>query len=350
MHRPHLPTASQRAGNILVLVIGFTIFSLILCCARALAQSPCDSCASAGALMDRWGVTGPATAAIQLRGGGRVVVDRVRRIMRETNIRDGRPVQCLRVWHGEGGSCRDTVVVNTGSLSLHRETGGAGRADVPILQASEYACDELLAMTGPIIGVGVVLIQPGNDPYRLEFGSDGVVIGAYASLGVSVSRDVEISLNGQAYSIEGNVRIPVFARARWMAFGAPETRSEFHYVPTACRFMAPGERGTRPSRTVCNPIDIAGVGDSTVYVAEERWSQPRPFVPYLYAEAGLVLNGSAFETAGVGPYFNDDPITQYLAGFGIGMPLGRVFNVGLGYRYIRENINAFMLTVGAEFR
>jgi hypothetical protein len=137
------------------------------------------------------------------------------------------------------------------------------------------------------------------------------------------------------------------------------------YIPGNCQFMAPGD--TAPDVPDVSMLPAIGATDSTVYCVESRHSVPQAFSPFVYGEAGFVLNGP-FDGAGPLPSLNGADYGQYVAGAGIGLPIAGYVIASVGYRYLRLNnrtpceacsgrfivntntINAVIITLGVQFR
>jgi hypothetical protein len=327
-------------------------------------------------LLAEWEPDRESVAPIQLRSeDGRVLVDRVQRITRETIVYDGHPVQCLRVWYGEGERCRDTVVLNRSALTLHRDADESKSIDLPILPAQEFLCDDLLQINGVFVGIGLTAIYLGPEPvgsfsdmedrrrghifdreayetWRAQ--AANLAVGGRFFLGVRGPFKVEATLGFELYSANEAVGIPLLAGIRWFPFGELRISSKYHYAPNACQFMTSGDKAARPPKSACRPGDALSEKDSTVYVVEERWASRPEFVPFLYAEAGVVFEGPGSSMSarpslfGRPTLFNTDESVPYMVGIGVGLPIVGPLTLGLGYRHVGEKANTVMFSATAE--
>jgi len=349
MIRSLSPVMHRIVHSLIVIALG-----LLSTCMAARAQgvSSCDSCMTLREIVGEWGHAGASGASFELRGErGGLLVERVRRITRETIHQGDRPRQGLHVWYGAGDRCRDTIIAANEALLLRQ-----GSVAIPILPAREFVCDELLSTNTLFVGGGALLTHAGAEIEEPEIGSgkeggfDQLIPGLHLLAGGPVMKDVEIALGGEVFRMHGRIRIPVFAHLRWRPFGGMRTESTLHYVPSACQFMGPGDKGLEPPRSLCAPAGASGAGDSTVYVVEERRPVPIPFSPFLYGEGGFILNGGGYVAIEQGPSLNNRVPVRNIIGAGVGIPIIYPVVITLGYRYSSLNAGAMVLTLTAEFR
>lgn len=334
-------------------ILTLLALALLSMLTEARAQSSaCDSCMSLREILAEWNHPEGAGKIFELRSGsGRALVDRVRRITRVTIFDGDRPRQGLHVWYGAGDRCRDTIIVASEQLLLR-----GGSIEIPILPAREFVCDDLLSTNTLFIGGGVLVTHAGADVEEPEIGSgeeggfDQAVAGFRLYAGGPVGRDIELVLAGEVFTMHGRIRIPVSGQIRWRPFGGLRTESALHFVPSACQFMAPGDKGLEPPKRACSPAPSSTPGDSTVYVVEERTPVPIPFTPYFYGEGGFILNAGGFVAIEQGPSLNNRMPVRNLVGAGVGMPIISPLVITLGYRYSTLNSHAILFTLAAEFR
>jgi len=306
--------------------------------------SPCDSCATVKQLLGKWGKQAEASASFQLLDeDGAVLVENMQRVTRGTVRIGAHPRQALRLFHDDGGRCRDTIILIDRPFTLHRPSErGSERVNIPILPAREFLCESLRSPNSIYIGGGVGMLWGIDDE---EHERDRILPTYRLNFGGTIGREVELALSAEFISTSRQAAIPFFLTLRWSPFGGKKVESALHYVPSACQFTGPDDDARQPPKSVCASVDGAVRSDHSVYVVEERWSVPVPFTPFVYAEAGLILNGDALVGRSLyGTHSVDD-----LKGGGVGATLIKPLVVALGYRHSTLSSHTLILWLGAEF-
>ncbi|HVZ39457.1 MAG TPA: hypothetical protein VHI13_09280 [Candidatus Kapabacteria bacterium] len=331
------------------------VLGLVLACgsaANAQRTGPCDSCASLSWFLDGWVHRPLSDTTFYLESAGQgTLVRGVRRLQRTTVTTFGRPQQAVHVWYDSAGACRDTVVAIAEPLALRR--GGVGGSYEPVsiavLPAREFYCGDPPAGEGMLLSVGAIGGYAGSDTSSRAIGFRSVYGGARVLAGLTVATDVRAALGLEALSEGGRLRIPLLAHVRWYPFGGTRTERYFRYAPSDCQFGRPGDPPAAPQDPRCEAASGTGTRlDSSVYFVQDTRRVRRGFRPFLYGEAGLVLNGR-FDGAGSTPSLNPSDYGQVLAGAGIGVPLFGPVVLSVGYRYMRLNLRTPCETCTGQF-
>lgn len=325
----------QRSQSTLLLLLAFMCSSV-----PAVAQeiSHCDTCATVHSILGRWKVKRLADTSIQVVNRDEQVLFRnVRSLQRATMYLYGRPHQGLRVRYMLGDTCRDSVIFFNGPLTLRRDVISVdARIDIPLLPACEYYCGEPPKPSEWFLGIHGVGAYTGMDTSHRMTGSNQLLFGGRAVVGIALPIDFDLALGVEAFSERGRLRLPAFGHVRWYPFGSEKTESYFKYVPDECRFGGSSDTATAPSEAWCIRADKSSECDPTSYFVEDLRRIVPWLQPFLFGEGGLVLNGK-FEGAGVKPSLNSQEYGQYFGGAGVGLRMFGAFVLSAGYRYMRLN-------------
>jgi hypothetical protein len=275
----------------------------------------------------------------------------VKRIITE---KFGLSVQGLSAHFLNNGICTDTVLI----LSDVRELriGGlgpnGGTLATPVFPAREfYYLKPAIKAPNSFLEITPFLLYAGSDEsarnigFDMGYGAEAIV----SPFGSLLGEQWNLALQGALLMENGRMRFPVGGQIRFTFLGAATEINAAEIIPGPCKFRL---RDTT-DKTVFRFEPAADVPfspeyeeltttekrDSTVFFGRKKIMQRDKFRPFLFAEGGLILNGT-FDGAGRNPSVNPDDYGQFYAGIGLGMPLpfAEFITVSLAYRYMRLNL------------
>lgn len=183
--------------------------------------------------------------------------------------------------------------------------------------------------------------------------------GGEVLLGFGITRNLSIAFGAGIVIEDKRNYFPIKAELRYHLFVDDPTKNLINYKMRFypdnynCKIRDPYLQEDRSNslpdqfnKEMIVPLDLGTELDSTVYwvpdiVIQKTEGTKHIIKPYLYAEGGLVLDGS-FDGAGKesqNPYItiNPDEYSEFMFGIGVGAYFWDFLNVSLGYRYLRLN-------------
>ncbi len=300
---------------------------------------------------------------VRLRDGRtlRNVVSARRVLMRSF----GEERQGLRFRWFENDDCRDTTLQVEEAVSF--SIGGLGIGGqtlvVPVRPARElYREQGSISPSTNFLEISALLGYGGADESEQEIGFDPFYFGAevlVAPFGDLLGEHLAAAIGGgvmiepgryrvddepvidpiEVPATEGvlRLRFPLIAHLRYTLAGSPKVVEAERLVPSPCQFGREGDApATLPDDDDIEEVPSALRTDSTVYYLREKEIVEGSFRPYVFIEGGIYFDGD-YEGAGADPSVNPDDHGQYLAGLGLGLPIGPL-SISLGYRYNRLNL------------
>ncbi len=272
------------------------------------------------------------------------VIPGVTAAIREVIEQYGIYEQAIRVYYiDNNGRCRDTLLVLNAIKSFEiMSVGGLGAPLVikvkPVREF--FAINQPTSTPNSFLELTANLGYGGADDSKRDVGFDNLNYGAellIAPLGSLLGNDLALGFSAGIMSEGGRLRYPIQAHLRWTFLGKQAIVDSLYFVPSKCRFQC------RDGDTIATPgpgytqRESSMEVDSSAYLVREKFIKTNPFRPFLYIEGGPIFNGN-FAGAGGRPSINPDEYAQYMAGIGLGTPIGRYFTVSLGYRFMRLNL------------
>lgn len=242
------------------------------------------------------------------------------------------------------GGCTDTTVSVTDVEYVRR--GGLGGSETPmritVHPVREYHRVLYTHVPTSFFELAGFAGYGGKDESARRIGFDNTYFGAEALIapfGSLLGSTVSLALGAEWLSEAQRSRFPLFGQLRWTFYGSRRIVSRDRYVPDPCTFdyalrlPAPAPAGADYIEHFLQPPL-----DSSAILIRERDLFAPDFRPFLFVEAGPILNGSFDGASGVDP-INPEDEGQFFIGGGVGTPLFDVLTVSLAYRYLRLNLS-----------
>lgn len=276
-------------------------------------------------------------------------------LKRTTIQRFNTELQAVKVSMLTNGVCSDTTVATSDirRVQITSLGPGGGTISTPIFPAREfYSTTHVERFPSSFLEVTPTVFITGNGESvrNVQFGNP-LLAGEFlvAPFGRMLGESAQLALGASVFWEGGRMRVPAIGHIRYTLFGAPRDEVSTAILPNACTFR---RRDTSSiADIVFEPASAVPVSaeytevtsneerDSTVFYVQRQTQTRSDFRPFVFAEGGIILNGS-FEGAGAMPSLNSEDYGQYLLGVGIGAPLPWVpwLTASIGYRYMRLNL------------
>ena len=260
-----------------------------------------------------------------------------------TESYDG-PRQAVRfAFCDRSGGCTDTTIAIADIAYVRR--GGLGGSEAP-LRITVRPVREFQRVVRANVPLNFFEVTGfagygGADESARSIGFDDLYYGAEAMVapfGALFGSRFAIAFGGAWLTEADRSRFPLFGHLRWTFLGHSRMVTRHRYFPDKCTFdyatpfaaPAPAEEGYT-ERFLPPPLD------SSATLTHERDVDSPAFRPFLFAEGGIVLNGSFEGSTGRDPV-NPEDEGQYFFGAGVGTPLFDILTVSVSYRFLRLNL------------
>ncbi len=327
--------------QIIIIMRQLPLFAVILlsllCTSIVHAQEQnCTPCKRPGELASF------ADSVFDVQFNNATILRGVRSANRTTLLRFGRFEQAVTMHWRVNNVCHDTTVL-VESIKAFSHEGIGGSHDplrYPVYPARDIYQDNILDVPQNFVEIYGLIAYAGKDTTARKIGFTPIyesleaIVSPFGSL---LGERLKLGIGGGILFEGGRTRFPLFGHLRYSFLGSDRIETVNYFYPDSCSFQTPGQT---PIDAPINDYSERSISrpDSTVILVQQVKRVTSDFRPFLYIEGGTLFDGTFDGSGTPSNSVNPNDRKPLLLGAGIGLPIGDLFMLALGYRYMQLHL------------